>query len=77
MNKPAPNDDRDRLQLGVMIAIAVWGFTLAFGAFLFGRDPATGEVGLSPSVVRGGIVAACVTIFVGGWALLLRRRKST
>lgn len=77
MNGSEKTDDRTRLLVGVMIAVAVWGGTLALGAFLFGPDPATGEVTFAPSVVRGGIVAGCVAIFVGGWALLLRRRRGS
>jgi hypothetical protein len=71
------SDDRNRLLVGVMIAVSVWGGTLALGAFLFGTDPTTGEVTFAPSVIRGGIVAGCVAIFVGGWALLLRRRRGS
>ncbi|MBP90711.1 MAG: hypothetical protein CMJ64_29035 [Planctomycetaceae bacterium] len=78
MTSSETTDHRNRLLVGVMIAVAAWGFTLAFGAFLHGPDPATGEVTFAPSVVRGGIVAGCVAIFVGGWALLLLlRRRST
>ena len=69
-------DDRQRLLIGVMLAVAVWGSILALGAFLFGFDEVTGQVAFSPSVVRGGIVLGFVAIFVGGWALLLRGRKS-
>lgn len=76
--KPATEDlQRDRFLRGVMIAVAVWGGTLSLGTFLFGPDPATGEVTFAPSVVRGGIAAGCVAFFVGGWALLWLRRKST
>lgn len=67
-------DDKQRLLLGVMLAVAVWGSMLALGAFLFGPDLTTGQVIYAPSVTRGGIVLACVAIFVGGWALLVRRR---
>ena len=78
MTESDTTEARTRLLVGVMIAVAVWGGTLALGAFLYGPDPTTGEVTFTPSVVRGGIVAGCVAIFVGGWALLLRqRRKST
>ncbi len=61
---------------GVMLAVAVWGSVLALGALLYGPDPMTGQVVYSPSVVRGGIVLTFVTIFVGGWALLLRGRRA-
>lgn len=69
-------DDKQRLLLGVMLAVTVWGSILALGAFLFGPDATTGQVTLAPSVVRGGMVLGFVAIFVGGWALLLRNRKS-
>ncbi|MDA1052954.1 MAG: hypothetical protein O3C40_21080 [Planctomycetota bacterium] len=72
---PKP-DDRQRLLFGVMLAVSVWGSIIALGAFLFGLDPATGQVTFAPNVVRGGIVLGFVAIFVGGWALLLRGRKS-
>ncbi len=61
---------------GVMLAVAVWGSVLALGALLYGPDPMTGQVIYAPSAVRGGIVLTCVAIFVGGWALLLRGRRS-
>jgi len=68
--------DRQRLLRGVMLAILVWGSLLSVGAFLFGPGP-DGLATLSPSVSRGLIVFSCVAIFLGGWALLLRRRGST
>jgi hypothetical protein len=69
-------DDKQRLLIGVMLAVAAWGSMLALGAFLFGLDEATGQVRFAPNVLRGGIVLGFVAIFVGGWALLLRGRKS-
>lgn len=72
MTKP---DDKQRLLFGVMLAVAVWGSLLAFGAFLFGPNELTGQVAFAPSVVRGGIVLGFVAIFVGGWALALRGRR--
>jgi hypothetical protein len=69
-------DDKQRLLIGVMLAVAAWGSMLALGAFLFGLDEATGKVMFAPNVARGGIVLGFVAIFVGGWALLLRGRKS-
>ncbi|MBC8354444.1 MAG: hypothetical protein H8E66_20810 [Planctomycetes bacterium] len=69
-------DDRQRLLIGVMLAVAVWGSILALGAFLFGIDETTGQIAFAPNVVRGGIVLGFVAIFVGGWALLLRGRRS-
>jgi hypothetical protein len=68
--------DSKRLLLGVMVAVAIWGSTLALGAFLFGLDEATGKVAFSPNPLRGGIVLACVAFFVGGWALLVQLRQS-
>jgi|CXWL01.1.fsa_nt_gi hypothetical protein len=70
------SDDKQRLLFGVMLAVAVWGSILALGAFLFGPDLATGQVTFAPNAVRGGIVLGFVVLFVGGWALLLRGRKS-
>jgi len=69
-------DDKQRLLIGVVLAVAAWGSMLALGAFLFGLDEATGQVVFAPNVARGGIVIGFVAIFVGGWALLLRGRKS-
>ena len=68
-------DDKQRLLLGVILAVAVRGSTLALGAFLFGPDLTTGQVTFAPSPVRGGIVLGFVAFFVGGWALLLRGRR--
>jgi hypothetical protein len=67
--------DRRRLLRGVMLAILIWGSTLSLGAFLFGPSP-DGTVTFAPSVSRGLIVFSCVSIFLGGWALLLRQRGS-
>jgi hypothetical protein len=67
--------DRRRLLRGVMLAILVWGSLLSVGAFLFGTDP-DGLVTLAPSVPRGLIVFSFVAIFLGGWALLLRQRRT-
>lgn len=67
--------DRRRLLRGVMLAVLVWGSLLSLGAFLFGPGP-DGLVRLAPSVSRGLIVFSCVAIFLGGWALLLRRQRS-
>ncbi len=77
MPPSAPSDDRRRLLIVVMSAVAIWGIALAFGAYLYGPDPTTGQVVFSPSVVRGGIVLGFVATFLGGWALLLRGRRFT
>ena len=58
-----------------MLAVLVWGSVLSVGAFLFGTGP-DGLVTLAPSVTRGLIVFSCVAIFVGGWALLVRQRRT-
>ncbi len=58
-----------------MLAILAWGTILSVGAFLFGPD-SNGVVTYAPSVSRGLIVFSCVAIFLGGWALLLRRRDA-
>ncbi len=73
--KPKTND-KQRLLLGVMIAVAVWGSVLALGALLYGPDPISGQVVFAPSIARGGIVLGFVAFFVGGWALLLRGKHS-
>jgi hypothetical protein len=67
--------DRHRLIGWVMAGLTVWGGLLALGALLFGYDAASREITLSVNPVRGAIVAGCVLIFLGGWALLLRRKR--
>lgn len=68
MNPATPGSRR--LLLGVMLAVGVWGGLLALGACLFGSD-ANGEVHFAPNPMRGLIVLACVSLFLGGWAALL------
>ena len=69
----------NRIAFWIFVAIAVWGGLLALGATLFGIDPQTGEVTWEPNLqrglMRGGILLACVAIFLGGWGLLLKQRS--
>ncbi len=67
--------DRRRILYGVMLAVLAWGSVLSLGAFLYGMGP-DGVVTLAPSVTRGAIVFSCVSIFVGGWALLVRQQRT-
>ena len=71
-DKPA---DRQRMLYGLMVAVAVWGSTLALGAFLFGYDETAGQVTFSPNPVRGLITLSCVAAFVGTWLLLVWRKR--
>ena len=64
-----------RLLWGVMAAVGIWGGLLALGAGLFGTDQ-QGEVHFAPNPVRGLIVLACVWFFLGGWFLLVKRRRA-
>lgn len=68
--------DNHRLVAWVMAALAIWGGLLSLGALLFGYDAESGEITMSVNPLRGLIVAACVAVFVGGWALALRSRRS-
>ena len=65
---------RNRLLMGLIAAVAVWGSTISLGAFLFGYDQEAGRVMFSPSFVRGLIPLGCVTVFVGSWVLLVWRQ---
>jgi hypothetical protein len=70
------NEDRRRrtmLRL-LMGAVTLWGALLALGAGLFGYDAATGGVHFAPNLLRGGIVLACVLVFLGIWVFLAGRR---
>ena len=71
---PSKTGRSPRLMTVVMLAVAIWGVLLATGAWLYGYDPATGEVRFAPHALRGGIVLACVCTFLGIWGLLLWRR---
>ena len=74
MKRPVTSDrDRRTLRL-IMLAVAVWGGLLALGALLFGPDE-QGTITWSVNPWRGLIVLGCVMVFLGGWALLLWRRK--
>ena len=75
MTRAAPTA-ANRLLLGVMFAVGIWGGLLALGASLFGVDE-SGDVHFAPNVVRGLIVLGCVSVFLGGWAALLvaKRRR--
>ena len=64
-----------RIFRAIMLALAAWGAFLALGAFLFGYDPEIGGVTYAPNPLRGLIVLACAALFIGGWNLLLLRRK--
>ena len=70
---PAALTNRQLLQI-IMVAVAIWGSTLALGAFLFGRDPETGNITLSINPMRGLIVFGCVASFLGFWAIMLATR---
>jgi hypothetical protein len=74
MTRRAGAAGNQRLLQGVMAAIGVWGGLLALGAALFGYDQTNGEVHFAPSPLRGLIVLTCVSLFLGGWAVLLKRR---
>ena len=59
---PSPSP---RLVFGlIMGGMAVWGVYVAIGAYLYNHNP-----------WRGVIVMACVGLFIGSWALLLRTQK--
>ncbi len=74
---PDNAEDRNRLLRYVILAVAVWGGALSIGAFLFGLDPQSKSIELSPSFARGLIVLGCVAGFLGFWIVLLvaRRRR--
>jgi hypothetical protein len=61
MPSPAPH----RIIFYIMLAVFVWGAVLALGAFLYGG---------ARQALKADIILACVAIFLGIWALLLRRR---
>ena len=58
-----------------MLALAAWFAVLALGAFLFGIDAKHGGVTYAPNPLRGLIVLACAALFIGGWNLLLWRKR--
>lgn len=58
-----------------MAAVFLWGAVIALGAGLFGRDPRSGEATFAPHPMRGLIVLAAVSLFVGLWWLAAARRK--
>ena len=68
--------DNQRVIGWLMAALAVWGALLALGALLFGYDHQNREIMLSVNPMRGLIVASCVLVFIGGWAVMLRRRRT-
>lgn len=65
---------RRNLMRGVICAVAIWGSTIALGAYLFGIDDG-GTVTFAPNPIRGLITLGGVAIFVGGWLLLLAQRR--
>ena len=69
------SENRRSLLNKVMLAVLAWGGMLALGAFLFGYDHQAQKITLDPSMARGSIVFSFVGIFLGGWALLLRKRN--
>ena len=77
MNPSTPGTPAARIgQLKwIILAVAIWGFGLALGAYLYGYDPEAGTVRFAPNPWRGLIVALCVSVFLGGWALLLKTRR--
>lgn len=76
----AGRDDRDsqssnsRRLHWLMAAVFLWGAVIALGAGLFGRDPETGEAAFAPHPLRGLIVLAAVSLFVGLWWFAAARR---
>ncbi len=76
MSVPTP-DRSNAVLYYIMLAVAVWGGLLSLGAFIFGRD-ASNTITFAPNPVRGLIVLACVSAFLGSWIVLLamlRRRQ--
>lgn len=65
MTSPTSTDTRFII-LGIMVAVLVWGLILALGAFL-----------TELNLVKAGIVAGCVLVFLVSWllALALRARR--
>jgi len=70
------NADHHGLLGWIMLAVSLWGGLLALGAFLFGYSESNGEIHFAPNLLRGLIVLGCVALFLAGWALLLRRKRS-
>lgn len=66
-----PSDGR-KILLALTAALAAWGLYLALGAFFGGF----GKENLPQSVLRSGVVLACVGGFLGIWWLLMLTRKS-
>jgi hypothetical protein len=65
----------DRLLAYVMAAVAIWGGLLSLGSFLFGIDIAAGKPVFAPNPLRGLIVLATVTGFLGVWWAAWRARR--
>jgi len=63
--------DKNKMIRWIMLAIAIWGGTLALGAFLFGYDEQADTVVLSLNPARGLVVLSSVTLFLGGWGVML------
>ena len=70
------NSDSHGILGWILLSVGLWGGLLALGASLYGYNEANGEIGFAPNPLRGLIVLGCVAAFLGGWALVLRRRRS-
>jgi hypothetical protein len=68
---PGASDSR-KILLALTAALAAWGLYLSLGAFFGGF----GKENLPQSVLRSGVVLACVGGFLGIWWLLMLTRKS-
>jgi hypothetical protein len=74
-DKPAPPEspsDTRKILLALTAALTAWGLYLALGAFFGGF----GKENLPQSMLRSGVVLACVGGFLGIWWLLMLTRKS-
>jgi hypothetical protein len=60
-----PSPPPHRVILYIMLAVFVWGGLLALGAYLSGGNR---------QLLKADIILGCVAVFLGLWAILLRRR---
>ena len=64
-----------RLLRWIMLAVLIWGIVLSIGAALYGVHPRTGSISYAPYPLRGGVLLACVLVFLGFWEVMLRVRR--